>query len=1283
MDAIASIATNVAAPFLRQLTYVLMYNSYLTDLETQIHKLQRAEKEVRHTVEAAKRSGEEIEDTVRDWFSRVHAALEEAQAFLHNEDKERVGCLDLYSKYMLSQRARNLVELLGKLRQETFDRVSYRCALKCNVSSAARGYEALESRTTMLNEIMQVLKDAKVHVIGVYGMAGVGKTALVKELAWQAEKDGSFDVVAMATVTNSPDVRTIRAEIADVLGLNFDEQTELGRANRLRQRIRQEERILVILDDVWGKLDLTEVGVPFGEDHEGCKLFVTSRDLNVLNANLGAQKVYRLEVLSENESWRLFETRGGDAVKELSIQPIAMKVAKSCGGLPLLIVTMVEALKNKDLYTWKDALEQITNFEFDACFYSQVHSAIEMSYNWLESLELKIFFLLLGSMGNGYSSKDLLVFGWCLGLYKHVDKLADGRNRLHKLIDNLRAACLLLEGERDSVVALDLVRNVAGSIATKVQPFFTMQRNTKLKEWPNTDLFKTCHHIFLDWCFIHELPEKLDCPRLKILQLNSEGNSLKIPDNFFVEMRELKVLSLGGMNCSPSLPTSLGLLTNLQALNLCKCMLEDIAVVGEIKRLEILNLEKSEFRELPAEIGQIFHLRLLDLTDCSALGVIPSNLISSLSSLEELYMGNCNIQWEVNGSENQSNNSILGELRHLHQLTTLNMQIKDTSVFPRDLLSFGRLESYKILIGDKWKWTEVESENYKTSKVLKLNLSMDPSILLDYGMKMLMTIAEELYLAELKGVREVLYELNDEGFSRLKHLNIQNCDEMQSIIGSTEWAHHDHAFPFLESLILHNLINMEKICSGSLPAQAFTRLQVIKIKGCDKMEFVFFHSMVKQLSELLEIEISECKLITNIITEQRQKDGGETYKIKFPKMRSLVLECLPSLVGLSPEPCIMSTENNNGFFSQLFHDKVEFPNLETLRLYSMNIQKIWGDQLSANSCFENLTTLTVDGCERLTHLFSYTMAGKLVKLEHLLIRSCKLVEKIIVPDENMGNLPHARKSFPTEVVPFFPNLETFVISHMDKLESIWPDELTQNSFGKLKKMEITSCDNLLHVFPCHVLNKFQSLESLDIWYCIALKVVYEIDDGINTGGRSEGELNIPLRTLSLGHLPKLKHLWNKDPEGSIRFQNLFMVKATKCENLKHVFPLSVAKDLVQLQFLEISDCGVEEIVANDQGGVEAALGLVFPKLVSLKLLNLPELGCFCTGNHNFRFPLLNKLYVVECPAMETFSQGILRSSILRRICLTEKGDQWCWEGDINTTIRKIFNRDFKGRLSIS
>ncbi|KAG4968112.1 hypothetical protein JHK87_033763 [Glycine soja] len=105
-------------------------------------------------------------------------------------------------------------------------------------------------------------------------------------------------------------------------------------------------------------------------------------------------------------------------------------------------------------------------------------------------------------------------------------------------------------------------------------------------------------------------------------------------------------------------------------------------------------------------------------------------------------MGNNNVQEKVKRSKSQSMGSCLSELRHLNQLTTLNMQIEDTSDFLRDYLGYGRLESYKILIGDGWKWSGVESGNYVTSRLLKLNLGADLGIVMDYGIKIALLVQQ-------------------------------------------------------------------------------------------------------------------------------------------------------------------------------------------------------------------------------------------------------------------------------------------------------------------------------------------------------------------------------------------------------------------------------------------------------------------------------------------------------------------------------------------------------------
>uniref|UniRef100_A0A7N2L3P5 Uncharacterized protein n=1 Tax=Quercus lobata TaxID=97700 RepID=A0A7N2L3P5_QUELO len=73
-------------------------------------------------------------------------------------------------------------------------------------------------------------------------------------------------------------------------------------------------------------------------------------------------------------------------------------------------------------------------------------------------------------------------------------------------------------------------------------------------------------------------------------------------------MRELKVLDLTKMSLSP-LRSSINLLTSLQTLCMDQCELGDIAVIGELKNLEILSF-KVEFPNL-----QILELSSIDLEE--------------------------------------------------------------------------------------------------------------------------------------------------------------------------------------------------------------------------------------------------------------------------------------------------------------------------------------------------------------------------------------------------------------------------------------------------------------------------------------------------------------------------------------------------------------------------------------------------------------------------------------------------------------------------------------------
>ncbi|MCI45081.1 CC-NBS-LRR resistance protein, partial [Trifolium medium] len=99
---------------------------------------------------------------------------------------------------------------------------------------------------------------------------------------------------------------------------------------------------------------------------------------------------------------------------------------------------------------------------------------------------------------------------------------------------------------------------------------------------------------------------------------------------------------------------------------------------------------------------------MLDLSN-SGIEELPSNIISSLIKLEELYMGNTSIKFNQNG------NASIAELQKLPNLTALELQIRETLMLPRDMqLMFEKLNRFKIAIGDVWEWADVKDGTLKT-----------------------------------------------------------------------------------------------------------------------------------------------------------------------------------------------------------------------------------------------------------------------------------------------------------------------------------------------------------------------------------------------------------------------------------------------------------------------------------------------------------------------------------------------------------------------------------------
>ncbi|XP_058074713.1 disease resistance protein SUMM2-like [Magnolia sinica] len=786
---VIEIVSRLLDPITQRIRYAVKLRVNIDSVKNAMNELIRVRDDVKTKVDIAERQLLVGKSHVKRWLESV-AAIEREVNGMEEAYQQMRRCLgncrpNCWSGYKLSKRAAEKLTDVTELKRtgDSFDVVAEKPPLDVveeQPSTSALGMDL------MLEKVRGCLMEDSVGVVGIYGMGGVGKTTLLKKI--NNETAHGFNVVIWVVVSKEVNVAKIKKEIGERLGLIREEirSNDEIRASDIHKSL-SKMKFLLLLDDIWQRLDLEMIGIPHPSSQNKSKVVFTTRFEDVCGY-MDADKKIKVECLARKEAWDLFREKVGEEAmnSHREILGLAELVAEECCGLPLALITIGRAMASKKTpEEWKYAItalrrapSEISGMEDEVLF------RLKFSYDSLRGDIIKSCFLYCSLFPEDYDiSKEDLIDYW-IGegfLDEWDDDLDSARNKGHDLIGTLKAACLLESGynEKTEVKMHDVIRDLALWISSecgKKKNKFLVKAGVGLREAPAIERWTEANRISLMENEIKEITETPNCPDLLTLMLQNNWSLSKMTSEFFQFMPHLRVLDL---RCSD---------------------IEEIpAGIGNLVELRYLNLSYTQIKKLPEEIGCLTKLKHLDLNECYNLERIPRGVISRLSRLKVLKL----LKDEYSSREvtEESGWFYLTEMEGLKWLSHLEITIETV----HDLKSY--LDSHKLP---------------KLTQALTIGIceGLTTSTLLSSSFRAMRSI---------------------------RRLQIVDCKEMEEMmIGWDVEKEDDHSVSSLESLMLCGLDNLNIIRAGG----CIQNLCHINITLCPKLKSVTWILQLQNLEEI-------------------------------------------------------------------------------------------------------------------------------------------------------------------------------------------------------------------------------------------------------------------------------------------------------------------------------------------------------------------------------------------------------------------------------------------------
>ncbi|CAL9237738.1 unnamed protein product [Arabidopsis halleri] len=846
----------------------------LVALETNMEELQAKRDDLSRRLKREENRGLQSLAEFQVWLNRVETIENRVNDLLsaRNVELQRLCLCGFCSKSLMTsyRYGKNVFFTLSeveKLERRVFEEISYQ-ALTSEVEEQQL-QPTIIGQETMLDKAWNHLMEDGVGIMGMYGMGGVGKTTLLTQINNKFSKDRcGFDYVIWVVVSKEFHIEKILEEIAQKVGLGEGEWKEKEKRQKVDviYNFLRKKKFVLFLDDIWEKVDLAQIGVPFPTRENGCKVAFTTRKMDVC-ASMKVKDPMEVKCLMDNVAFDLFQKNVGQ--KTLDCDPgipnLARKIAKKCCGLPLALNVIGETMScKKTIQEWRNAIDVLNSYaaEFSGMD-EKILPLLKYSYDSLKGEHIKscLLYCALFPEDAIILKEELIEYWICEEIIDGSEGIERAEDMGYEIIGSLVRASLLMEWDdglgRIVVRMHDVVREMAIWIASELgiqKEAFIVRAGVGLRDFPKVKNWNAVRRMSLMENKIHHLVGGFECMELTTLLLGrgEYGNFSRglemISREFFNYMPKLAVLDLSRNERLSELPEGISNLVSLQYLNLKATRTRRFPKKGlrGLKKLIHLDLEYTPNLESIARISSLYNLKVLKLRGSD----VPWDLdtVKELESLEHLEI--------LTATINPGLEPFLSSHRLMSCSRFLEISEEYVSSQNRHLESFGI-----SLSGTMDKLSEFKIQRCRISVIKMGRICSFESLV-------------EVYIRSCKSLRELTFVM----FApNLRKLCVEDGEDLEYIINKEKACEVQISgivpFQKLKYLVLTKLPKLKNIYWSPLP---FPCLHTVKVNGCQNLRKLPLNSKSgKQGIDGLVIQYGETRWIEGVEWED------EATKIRF------------------------------------------------------------------------------------------------------------------------------------------------------------------------------------------------------------------------------------------------------------------------------------------------------------------------------------------------------------------------------------------------------------------